>query len=143
MMARVFEREGASLLGVEEVPKDQTQSYGIVTVGTMENDVAPIRSIVEKPKPADAPSNLGVIGRYVLTPRIFEMLGQVTPGAGGEIQLTDGISALLKHEKAYAVRLPGKRYDCGSKLGYLQASVELGLRHPEVGQEFARFLKSR
>ena len=143
MMARVFEREGASLLGVEEVPKDQTQSYGIVTVGKMENDVAPIRSIVEKPKPADAPSNLGVIGRYVLTPRIFEMLGQVTPGAGGEIQLTDGISALLKHEKAYAVRLPGKRYDCGSKLGYLQASVELGLRHPEVGQEFARFLKSR
>jgi UTP--glucose-1-phosphate uridylyltransferase len=143
MMARVFEREGASLLGVEEVPKDQTQSYGIVTVGTMENDVAPIRSIVEKPKPADAPSNLGVIGRYVLTPRIFEMLGQVTPGAGGEIQLTDGISALLKHEKAYAVRLPGKRYDCGSKLGYLQASVELGLRHPEIGADFARFLKGR
>jgi UTP--glucose-1-phosphate uridylyltransferase len=142
-MAEAFEREGASLLGVEEVPKDQTQSYGIVTVGTMENDVAPIRSIVEKPKPADAPSNLGVIGRYVLTPRIFEMLGQVTPGAGGEIQLTDGISALLKHEKAYAVRLPGKRYDCGSKLGYLQASVELGLRHPEIGADFARFLKGR
>ena len=142
-MARVFEREGASLLGVEEVPKDQTQSYGIVTVGPMQDDVAPIRSIVEKPKPADAPSNLGVIGRYVLTPRIFDMLAQVRPGAGGEIQLTDAISALLKHEKAYAVRLPGKRYDCGSKLGYLQASVELGLRHPEVGAEFARFLKSR
>jgi UTP--glucose-1-phosphate uridylyltransferase len=143
VMARVFEREGASLLGVEEVPQDQTQSYGIVTVGTMQNDVAPIRSLVEKPKPADAPSNLGVIGRYVLTPRIFDMLGQVTPGTGGEIQLTDAISALLAHEKAYAVRLPGKRYDCGSKLGYLQASVELGLRHPEVGKDFARFLKSR
>jgi UTP--glucose-1-phosphate uridylyltransferase len=142
-MAKAFEREGASLLGVEEVPKDQTQSYGIVTVEAMKDGVARIRSIVEKPKPADAPSNLGVIGRYVLTPRIFELLSQVTPGTGGEIQLTDAISALLSHEKVYAVRLPGKRYDCGSKLGYLQASVELGLRHPEVGEDFARFLKSR
>ena len=142
-MERIFEKEGASLLGVEEVPRDQTQSYGIVTVDAMKDDTARIRSIIEKPKPDDAPSNLGVIGRYVLTPRIFELLGQVVPGAGGEIQLTDGISALLRHEKVLAVRLPGKRYDCGSKLGYLQASVELGLRHPEVGKDFARFLKSR
>jgi UTP--glucose-1-phosphate uridylyltransferase len=142
-MAEAFEREGASLLGVEEVPKDQTQSYGIVTVEAMQDGVARIRSIVEKPKPAVAPSNLGVIGRYVLTPRIFDLLSQVTPGAGGEIQLTDAISALLAHEKVYAVRLPGKRYDCGSKLGYLQASVELGLRHPEIGADFARFLKGR
>ena len=142
-MERIFEKEGASLLGVEEVPRDQTQSYGIVTVDEMKDDTARIRSIIEKPKPDDAPSNLGVIGRYVLTPRIFELLGQVVPGAGGEIQLTDGISALLRHEKVLAVRLPGKRYDCGSKLGYLQASVELGLRHPEVGKDFARFLKSR
>ena len=142
-MERIFEKEGASLLGVEEVPRDQTQSYGIVTVDEMKDDTARIRSIIEKPKPDDAPSNLGVIGRYVLTPRIFELLGQVVPGAGGEIQLTDGISALLRHEKVLAVRLPGKRYDCGSKLGYLQASVELGLRHPEVGEDFARFLKSR
>ena len=142
-MARIFEKEGASLLGVEEVPRDQTQSYGIVTVEEMKDDTARIRSIIEKPKPADAPSNLGVIGRYVLTPRIFDLLGQVVPGAGGEIQLTDGIAALLRHEKVLAVRLPGKRYDCGSKLGYLQASVELGLRHPEVGKDFARFLKSR
>ena len=142
-MERIFEKEGASLLGVEEVPRDQTQSYGIVTVDEMKDDTARIRSIIEKPKPDDAPSNLGVIGRYVLTPRIFELLGQVVPGAGGEIQLTDGISALLRHEKVLAVRLPGKRYDCGSKLGYLQASVEFGLRHPEVGQDFARFLKGR
>ena len=142
-MERIFEKEGASLLGVEEVPRDQTQSYGIVTVDEMKDDTARIRSIIEKPKPDDVPSNLGVIGRYVLTPRIFELLGQVVPGAGGEIQLTDGISALLRHEKVLAVRLPGKRYDCGSKLGYLQASVELGLRHPEVGKDFARFLKSR
>jgi UTP--glucose-1-phosphate uridylyltransferase len=98
---------------------------------------------VEKPKPADAPSNLAVVGRYVLTPRIFDLLGEVVPGAGGEIQLTDAISALLAHERVLAMRLPGKRYDCGSKLGYLQATVELGVRHPEVGEEFARFLKSR
>jgi len=142
-MAQVFEREGASLLGVEEVPRDQTQSYGIVTIDRMEGDLARIHSIVEKPKPAAAPSNLAVIGRYVLTPRIFELLGAVTPGAGGEIQLTDAISALLRHEKVYALRLPGRRFDCGSKLGYLQAMVEFGLRHPETGEAFARYLKSR
>ena len=142
-MAQAFEREGRSLLGVEEVPREQTQSYGIVTIDKMVGDLAQIHSIVEKPKPVDAPSNLAVIGRYVLTPRIFELLAQVTPGAGGEIQLTDGISALLKHERVMAVRLPGRRFDCGSKLGYLQATVELGLRHPEVGKDFARFLKGR
>jgi len=142
-MAQVFSREGASLLGVEEVPRDQTQSYGIVTVERMDGDIARIHSIVEKPKPAEAPSTLAVIGRYVLTPRIFELLGELTPGAGGEIQLTDAISRLLSHERVLAVRLPGRRFDCGSKLGYLQATVEYGVRHPEVGQDFARFLKTR
>ena len=142
-MAQIFEKEGASLLGVEEVPRDQTQSYGIVTIDQMQGDVARIHSIIEKPKPADAPSNLAVVGRYVLTPRIFDLLGQVTPGAGGEIQLTDAISQLLQHERALAVRLPGRRFDCGSKLGYLQATVELGLRHPEVGKAFARYLEAR
>jgi UTP--glucose-1-phosphate uridylyltransferase len=142
-MAQIFAREGVSLLGVEEVPRDQTQSYGIVTIDPMQGDTARIHSIVEKPKPADAPSNLAVVGRYVLTPRIFELLSEVTPGAGGELQLTDAISALLTHERVLAVRLPGRRFDCGSKLGYLQASVELGLRHPEVGEDFARYLKSR
>ncbi len=142
-MAEVFERESASLLGVEEVPRDQTQNYGIVTADAMEGDVARVHGIVEKPKPADAPSNLAVIGRYVLTPRIFDLLGQVTPGAGGEIQLTDGIAALLGEERVLALRLPGRRYDCGSKLGYLQATVDLGVRHPEVGAEFRRFLESR
>ena len=142
-MAQAFAKEGSSLLGVEEVPRDQTQSYGIVTVDKMQGDLARIHSIVEKPRPADAPSNLAVIGRYVLTPRIFDMLAEVTPGAGGEIQLTDAISALLEHERVLACRLPGRRFDCGSKLGYLQATVELGLRHPEVGEAFARFLKSR
>jgi UTP--glucose-1-phosphate uridylyltransferase len=142
-MAEVFGKTGSSLLGVEEVPRSQTQSYGIVTIDKMVGDTARIHSIVEKPKPADAPSNLGVIGRYVLTPRIFEMLSEVVPGAGGEIQLTDAISALLAHERVLAVRLPGRRYDCGSKLGYLQATLEYGLRHPETGDEFSRYLKSR
>jgi UTP--glucose-1-phosphate uridylyltransferase len=142
-MTEAFESEGSSLLGVEEVPRDQTQSYGIVTVDKMQGDLAKIHSIVEKPKPADAPSNLAVIGRYVLTPRIFDLLSEIAPGAGGEIQLTDGISRLLTYERVLAVRLPGKRFDCGSKLGYLQATVELGLRHPEVGKDFARYLKGR
>jgi len=142
-MAEIFAREQASLLGVEEVPRDQTQSYGIVTIDEMKGDLALVHSIVEKPRPADAPSNLAVIGRYVLTPRIFDLLAQVTPGAGGEIQLTDGISALLRHERVLAVRLPGRRYDCGSKLGYLQASVDFGVRHPEVGAAFKRFLQER
>jgi UTP--glucose-1-phosphate uridylyltransferase len=142
-MAQVFAKEGSSLLGVEEVPRDQTQSYGIVTIDRMSGDMARIHSIVEKPRPAEAPSNLAVIGRYVLTPRVFDMLAEVAPGAGGEIQLTDAISALLLHERVLALRLPGRRFDCGSKLGYLQASVELGLRHPDIGEDFARYLKSR
>ena len=142
-MAEIFAREQCSLLGVEEVPRDQTQSYGIVTIDKMQGDTARIHSIVEKPKPANAPSNLAVIGRYVLTPRIFERLGEVVPGAGGEIQLTDGISKLLAEERVLAVRLPGRRFDCGSKLGYLQATVEFGRRHPEIGEEFTRYLKNR
>jgi UTP--glucose-1-phosphate uridylyltransferase len=142
-MAQIFERQGSSLLGVEEVPRDQTQSYGIVTIDKMDGDQARIHSIVEKPKPADAPSNLAVIGRYVLTPRIFDLLAEIAPGAGGEIQLTDAISGLLVHERVLAVRLPGRRFDCGSKLGYLQATIELGLRHPDIGKDFAKYLKGR
>jgi UTP--glucose-1-phosphate uridylyltransferase len=142
-MAEIYEREQCSLLGVEEVPRDQTQSYGIVTIDAMNADTARIHSIVEKPAPKDAPSNLAVIGRYVLSNRIFELLSRVTPGAGGEIQLTDGISQLLKEERALAVRLPGRRFDCGSKLGYLQATVEYGVRHPEVGAAFTRYLNNR
>jgi UTP--glucose-1-phosphate uridylyltransferase len=142
-MAELFTQHGASLLGVEEVPRDQTQSYGIVTIDKLVGDTARIHSIVEKPRPVEAPSNLAVIGRYVLTPRIFELLAEVVPGSGGEIQLTDAISALLAHERVLAVRLPGRRYDCGSKLGYLQATVEYGLRHPETGEAFTRYLKAR
>ena len=142
-MAAVFEKEGCSLLGVEEIPRDQTGSYGIVSVAGPDSAVMQVGAIVEKPAPKDAPSTLAVVGRYVLTPAIFTMLAAVKPGRGGEIQLTDAIAALLAHERVIAMRLRGKRYDCGSKLGYLKATVELGLRHPDVGEAFAEFLAQR
>jgi UTP--glucose-1-phosphate uridylyltransferase len=132
-----------SVLGVEEVPHEDTKSYGIVASKPLAERVEQISAIVEKPKPEEAPSNLAVVGRYVLTPRIFDLLAQVKPGAGGEIQLTDGIAALLNEQQVLAHRYEGVRYDCGSKLGYLQASVEFALRHPEVGESFAQYLASR
>lgn len=142
-MAQHFRREGCSLLGVEEVPCDQTASYGIVSVDAPQASVSTVRAIVEKPAPKFAPSNLAVVGRYVLTPRIFDMLAKVQPGAGGEVQLTDAISALLAEERVLATRLHGQRFDCGSKLGYLKAAVEYGVRHQEIGGAFAQFLASR
>jgi UTP--glucose-1-phosphate uridylyltransferase len=142
MTAR-FETEGCSLLGVEDVPREQTGSYGIVSAADTKADVTQIHAIVEKPAPKDAPSTLAVVGRYVLTPVIFDLLAAAKPGRGGEIQLTDAISALLARERVLAMRIGGKRYDCGSKLGYLKATVELGLRHPEVGREFAEFVAKR
>jgi UTP--glucose-1-phosphate uridylyltransferase len=145
MLARMtaqFEREGRSLLGVEDVPRDKTGSYGIVTPSDPDAEVTEITAIVEKPAPKDAPSTLGVVGRYVLTPAIFELLAEAKPGSGGEIQLTDAIARLMERERVLAMRIGGKRYDCGSKLGYLKATVELGLRHPEVGKGFREFLAS-
>jgi len=142
-MTKRFETEGCSLLGVEEVPRDQTGSYGIVSPEDPKAEVTPIRAIVEKPAPKDAPSTLAVVGRYVLTPAIFELLAAGKPGRGGEIQLTDAIAALLGKERVLAMGIGGKRYDCGSKLGYLKATVELGLRHPDIGMAFADFLKNR
>jgi len=142
-MTKRFETEGCSLLGVEEVPPDQTGSYGIVSPEDLKAELTPIRAIVEKPAPKDAPSTLGVVGRYVLTPAIFELLAAAKPGRGGEIQLTDAIAALLGKERVLAMGIGGKRYDCGSKLGYLKATVELGLRHPDIGKAFAEFLKNR
>ena len=142
-MAARFASEGCSLVGVAEVPREQTGSYGIVSVDDPRQDVSRVRAIVEKPVPAEAPSTLAVVGRYVLTPKVFELLARAKPGRGGEIQLTDGISALLDLERVLAMKLPGKRYDCGSRLGYLKASVEFGLRHPEIGAEFARYLAKR
>ena len=138
-----FASEGCSLLGLEAVARQDTERYGIVAPEDADGDVTPIRAIVEKPAPTDAPSTLAVVGRYILTPRIFELLARAAPGRGGEIQLTDALAALLQHERVLGMRLRGKRYDCGSKLGYLKATVELGLKHAEVGAAFADYLARR
>ncbi|MCG8028635.1 MAG: UTP--glucose-1-phosphate uridylyltransferase GalU [Candidatus Thiodiazotropha taylori] len=140
-MAQIYERYQCSVILVEEVPQEETSKYGIVEVEDDDGETATITSIVEKPKPEDAPSNLGVVGRYILTPRIFSLIKETGRGAGGEIQLTDAIAELLKYEKVRAYRVKGKRYDCGSKLGYLEATVELGLAHEELGDGFKNYLK--
>jgi UTP--glucose-1-phosphate uridylyltransferase len=140
-MAEAYYEKLGSMLGVEEVAPSETDKYGIVDTGGSKEQIAAISAIVEKPKPAKAPSNLAVVGRYVLTPRIFDHLEQIGAGAGGEIQLTDGIARLMKDEAVYAFRFAGKRYDCGSKLGYLQATVEYGLKHPKLGAEFKTYLQ--
>jgi UTP--glucose-1-phosphate uridylyltransferase len=140
-MAAVYEERGGSVLGVEEVPRSDTDKYGIVQVDAGEGPVNRIRSIVEKPKPSVAPSTLAVVGRYVLTASIFDELEQIGQGAGGEIQLTDGIARLLQREPVYSYRFSGRRYDCGNKLGYLQATVEYALSHDAVGAEFRKFLR--
>jgi UTP--glucose-1-phosphate uridylyltransferase len=139
-MADVYAERQASVLGVQEVPRSQTNSYGIVAVGESEGRLSRLRSIVEKPKPAVAPSTLAVVGRYVLTPRVFDKLETTERGAGGEIQLTDAIAGLLADEPVYAYQFEGKRYDCGSKLGYLQATVEFALNHSALGREFEKYL---
>ncbi|MGK7296215.1 MAG: UTP--glucose-1-phosphate uridylyltransferase GalU [Candidatus Wenzhouxiangella sp. M2_3B_020] len=136
-----FSATGRSVISVERVPRERTDQYGVVDLGGAEGPFAPIRGIVEKPDPADAPSNLAVVGRYLLTPRIFELLETTPPGRGGEIQLTDAIAGLLDEQGADALEFAGKHYDCGSKLGYLRANVEYALKHPEVGTEFAGYLK--
>ena len=140
-MTDVFDYYRCSVIGVLDVPLADTRSYGIVKSASVAERIERIEAIVEKPKPEDAPSTLGVVGRYILTPRIFHHLENVTPGSGGEIQLIDGIASLLREEQVLAHRYEGTRYDCGSKLGYLQATVELGKRHHEVGEEFANYLK--
>ena len=142
-MAELFAAERCSVLGVVDVPREQTASYGIVAPVNEKDAVTPITGVVEKPEPASAPSTLAVVGRYVLTPAIFGLLADAKPGRGGEIQLTDAIARLIATERVLAKRLHGRRFDCGSKLGYLQATVELGLRHSEVGEEFARYLARR
>jgi UTP--glucose-1-phosphate uridylyltransferase len=141
-MVEVYEYERASILGVQEVPREATSSYGIVRAKRLSDRLEQVEGIVEKPKPADAPSTLGVIGRYILTPSIFGHLKRIAPGAGGEIQLTDGIASLMEAERVLAYRFEGTRYDCGSKLGYLKATVALGLKHPEAGAAFAEYLRS-
>ncbi len=140
-MANVFERVQCSMLGVQEIPLEQTRQYGMIKGRPLSEGIEQVERIVEKPAPQDAPSRIAVVGRYILTPAIFTMLERVKPGAGGEIQLTDAIAALLKEERVVAHRFEGTRYDCGSKLGYLAATVALGLKHPEVGGQFEALLK--
>jgi UTP--glucose-1-phosphate uridylyltransferase len=142
-MVDTFNYYHCSVLGVQDVPREDTRSYGIVAARPLAERVEQISAIVEKPKPEEAPSTLAVVGRYVLTSRIFHHLENVKPGSGGEIQLTDGIASLMREQQILAYRYVGTRYDCGSKLGYLQATVELGMRHPEVGAEFAQYLQQR
>ncbi len=141
-MVDVFEYRQGSVIAVQDVPREETSSYGIIQGERESERMFRMTGIVEKPKPADAPSTHAVVGRYVLTPAIFGHLERVTPGAGGEIQLTDGIAALLKEQAVYGYAFDGVRYDCGSKLGYLQANVAYGLRHAEVGRDFAQYVKS-
>ncbi|HTN94904.1 MAG TPA: UTP--glucose-1-phosphate uridylyltransferase GalU [Gallionella sp.] len=141
-MVDTYDYYRCSVLGVQDVPRDETKSYGIVASRPVAERVDQISAIVEKPAPENAPSTLAVVGRYILTPRIFHHLEKIKPGAGGEIQLTDGIASLLAEEQVLAYRYDGVRYDCGSKLGYLEATVAFGLRHPEIGAGFATYLEA-
>ena len=142
-MTDIAAREDVSVIGVMEVRPEDTGSYGMVEVDSLAGRSAPIRRIVEKPKPGTTRSRLGVVGRYVLTPRILHHLRTMPPGAGGEIQLTDAIARLIGDERVLAYAFEGRRYDCGSKLGYLEATVDFGLKHPETGEAFGRWLAER
>ncbi len=141
-MTRHFNKYQCSILGVERVPKEETHKYGIVHPLPFATRISNVDGIVEKPKPENAPSNLAVVGRYILTPRIFDLLQTIPRGAGNEIQLTDGIAALLGEEQVLAYEFSGRRHDCGSKLGYLIATVEYGARHPELGERFQAYLRA-
>ena len=140
-MMSAFRQQGRSVIAVQEVPADQVHRYGIVAGESAGGPLIRIERIVEKPKAADAPSRMGVAGRYLLTPGVFEEIRQQPRGVGGEIQLTDGIARLLEKEAVYAYQYSGKRYDCGSKEGFLEATVELALQHPQVGAAFREYLR--
>ncbi len=139
-MVEVHAKRGGSVLAVQNVARADTASYGIVSGAPAAERLSKLSGIVEKPKPEDAPSTLAVVGRYVLSPRIFHFLENLRPGAGREIQLTDAIGRLLRDEAVYAYEFEGERYDCGSKLGYLKAMVAYALKHPEVGAGFREYL---
>ena len=139
-MVQVHARNGGSVIAVQNVAREDTASYGIASVDPVSAGLSKMSAIVEKPKPDEAPSTLGVVGRYVLSPRIFHFLENLRPGAGREIQLTDAIGRLLREESVFAYEFEGQRYDCGSKLGYLQATVNYALKHPELAEGFSKFL---
>jgi UTP--glucose-1-phosphate uridylyltransferase len=140
-MTDIFAYEGCSILAVNDVPRANTKQYGIVNATAYRADLELVNGIVEKPSPESAPSTLAVVGRYVLSNKIFEFLEGLGTGAGGEIQLTDGIAALMKAERVLAYRYAGHRYDCGSKLGYLKATLAMGMKHPETGAAFSAYVQ--
>ena len=141
-MVEQFAEWRTSILAVQEVPAEHTRRYGIVAGNAVNDRLIDVQRMVEKPAPEEAPSRLGVAGRYILTPGVFHEIATQPRGVGGEIQLTDGISSLLRREKVFAYRYEGKRYDCGSKEGFMQANVELSLAHPDLGPSFREYLKS-
>ena len=139
-MVDIYGEHHCSVLGIEQVPKETVNRYGIIDSAAMTDRLSKVNAIVEKPSVKAAPCNLAVVGRYILTPRIFKLLEQTARGAGNEIQLTDGIAKLLKEESVLGYKFEGKRFDCGSKSGYLQATVEFALQHPELSKEFEKYL---
>lgn len=142
-MVDVYNYNRCSVLGTMDVPREHTRQYGIVSTETHHGTLQRVTGIVEKPRPEEAPTTQAVVGRYILTPRVFGHLRAIKPGAGSELQLTDAIASLLREEAVLAYQFEGTRYDCGSKLGYLKATVEFALRHPEVAEEFSAWLGSR
>jgi UTP--glucose-1-phosphate uridylyltransferase len=142
-MVDQYQHYRSSILGVEKISPEQSKSYGVIDGKLFDKHIYKLSGIVEKPAPADAPSNMGVVGRYILSSRIFDHIKTIKPGAGGELQLTDAIQSLLSQEQVLAYEYEGVRYDCGSKLGYLKATVDFALRHPEVKDGFSEFLKTR
>ncbi len=140
-MVEAFQQTQSSIVAVEKIARSETIKYGVVDVEDSTNALSMMRGIIEKPHPENAPSNLGVVGRYILSPRIFAFLEQTAVGSGDEIQLTDAIADLLREEAVYALQFRGKRYDCGSKLGYLEATVGYALKHPEVAEDFKRSIR--
>lgn len=141
-MVSLYDEYHSSMLCIEQIPLSETDKYGIVSLGENNGEVASVLNIIEKPMPTQAPSNLAVIGRYLLTPQIFHILEYTSSGLGGEIQLTDAVAKLINMERVLALRFRGKRYDCGDKLGYLQATVEFALKHPELKDKFRVFLRN-
>ena len=141
-MLRAYDQHGGTIVAVEEVNGREIERYGVVAVQQVSERVSRVERIVEKPKMEEAPSNLGVVGRYILSPTIFRKLAAIQPGSGGELQLTDAIAALIGEEDVWAYRFEGHRYDCGSKLGYLQATVAYGLKHAELGSDFSAYLRT-
>lgn len=142
-MVDLYDYYHSSIIGVQNIPLEETASYGIVGAKAMADSLSIVETIVEKPQPKNAPSTLGVVGRYILTPRIFHHLANLQSGSGGELQLTDAIASLLKEQQVLAYEFSGIRYDCGSKIGYLEATVEYALKHPQVSEEFSAYLKKR